>query len=174
MSQIFKKTTDTSAALHHPHRSPKSDSFAFRNTMQNCRGVNCFPIQRRVAGWGNLILNADVDVYHGTTHEHARNIRDNGIQNVPNGFGGGQLGRGFYTYTTQAQAAFFGTEVLHFKTSRQLTGQEVPAEKTWANLPDDAYPDNDFLHTAEDANQYKFHNAGGILRYIDYAHIDQP
>jgi len=57
--------------------------------------------------------------------------------------------------------------VLHFKTKRDLSGQNVPNELSWKPLPEDAYTDNDFLHIKEDENQYKFHNGNNDLEFID-------
>ena len=39
-------------------------------------------------------------------------------------------------------------------------------ETIGGNLPQEAIPENDFLHIAEDPNQYKFHNAASNLTLV--------
>lgn len=167
-----KKIAGNSTSVKQNHNAQSLAAITGNQTILNVLDIDKKTIQRVVPTWHNLQLAANTDVYHGTTEDNANNIIQNGILPVQNGFGGGQLGPGFYTYTNPQQAAIFNNHVLHFTTNGILHGQDVPHGEDWDNLPDNAIAGNDFLHTEEDPNQYKFHNGAVNLTYVDMAIIE--
>ena len=99
--------------------------------------------------------------YHGTAPNHADDIVNNGLRDVENGFDGGQLGGGFYTYSSEniSGALLYAPDnrtLVRATTTRRLRGRLVPKKLTWKNVPQKYIKDYDFLVTPEDIHQHKF------------------
>lgn len=75
-------------------------------------------------------LNAGYTVYHASRDDFLKNIVREGIHNVSNNWGGGELGPGFYAATTIAGAAQYINHqveggVAEISLTRQLLGAAV-------------------------------------------------
>ncbi|TAF03407.1 MAG: DUF4157 domain-containing protein, partial [Nostocales cyanobacterium] len=131
-------------------------------------------LQRKVAAWANVQVASGTEVYHCTNYASAKNIIENGIQDVANGWGGGSLGAGFYTHTTINGAVNYAQKkvVLKFTVSRNAVGQSVTpsdyASKNKVQANEDPVALNDFLSNAEDANEIKWHG-GDALTFNGFA-----
>jgi hypothetical protein len=97
-------------------------------------------------------------LYHGTNDGAAYSIITGGIQDVPNAWGGGELGSGFYTTTQQGAAGDYanGGPILVFQTGQTANGQST--NNTWDNYkPPSGNPDFETLGSeGDDPAQYKF------------------
>ena len=134
-------------------------------------------LQRKVAAWDSAEVASGTEVYHCTNYSSAKNIIDNHIQSVPNSWGGGALGSGFYTHKTKMGAQNYVREdqqkiLLKFRVTKKAVGQSVRpsdyANKTDVQENEDPVSENDFLSNAEDSDEVKWHG-GNALELVGFA-----
>ena len=83
------------------------------------------------------IIDPGLNIYHGTKFEHIMSIINDGIRNVGNAWGEGELGAGFYTATTVKGGAAYlegAGAVLELVTTAEMKGIDVtpPPNFDWS------------------------------------------
>ncbi|HEY0707122.1 MAG TPA: polymorphic toxin-type HINT domain-containing protein [Polyangia bacterium] len=102
-------------------------------------------------------------LYHATKWESLNNIVAGGLRPVPNAWGGGQLGPGFYTATTAAGAHSYLTEAGGILVYQTIGPTQGPRVDLWQNPLPPGHPAFDqfpfFAGTENPITQYKWNHS---------------
>jgi hypothetical protein len=125
-------------------------------------------------------LPGGTPVFHGTSSSNAFNIVTEGIKGVENGFGGGELGPGFYTTSDKDMASVYasghsGPVIIEYHTQGDANGHTLDEGGTWKNYqpPPSGI---EFEKAPGDDNQYKWNydNANKNLGKPAFVWVEQP